>query len=90
MSNPCSFPATQLLRLRRRIAETTTIPIEEQARLVKEIDEMRHDHFEASNCSCWEDARFATPSAHWPLPQFMPRPQVASVRPYRYTQRSAR
>lgn len=62
MSNPCSFPAIQLLRLRRRIAETKTIPIHEQARLVKEIDEMRHDHFDNTGCSCWQDAIAESPN----------------------------
>lgn len=84
MSNPCSFPAIQLLRLRRRIAETPTIPIHEQARLVKEIDEMRHDHHETTSCTCWQNAILGHPNPAGLHPsRKVPRPapvEVSNVR----------
>jgi hypothetical protein len=69
MSNPCSFPAIQLLRLRRRIAETTTIPTHEQARLISDVDEMRHDHLEHTGCQCWRSAIAAHPNLAQPHPR---------------------
>ena len=51
----CSFPAEDLLKLRRWAAKE--VPIVPGVVLIKAIDRMRWKHEEATKCDCWTKAQ---------------------------------
>jgi hypothetical protein len=53
---PCRFKASEMLELRRAIASNPTLTIPQIGLIIGIIDQARHEHFEATNCACWQAA----------------------------------
>jgi len=54
-----SFNASALLELRRSVAANKSLSVEQIKSVIDKVDRQRWQHFEETQCNCWQEAREA-------------------------------